>query len=324
VQAQPGGKVRLHTLASALAARSHFPSAEASCKPQRMKSTLSRVAVAAIAALLMVGCASKPTTGVGVSFKGPIGLQLYSLRSNFVHEVPGTLAMVKGYGIKYVELAGTYDRTVPEFKQLLASNKLVAISGHFPYDRYRTNPEAVALEAKELGLQYAGCAWIPHDGDFDEKECRDAAAVFNHAGEVLSRHGIKFFYHTHGYEFQPYQIGTLFDLLMKETRPELVRYEMDVFWIVHPGQNPSMLLDKYGKRFELMHVKDMKKGVKGDLTGKSNVNNDVALGTGQMNWASILAAAKRNGTKWYFIEDESDNAAGHIPQSLKFLESVQF
>src|SRR6185436_13930297 len=212
-------------------------------------------------------------------FKGPIGLQLYSLRADFAKDVPGTLARVSSFGIKNVELASTYNLPPQEFLKLLSTNGLTAISGHFPYDRYKDDPEAVAHEAEALGLIYAGCAWITHDGSFDEKECRDAIAVFNRAGEVLAKHGIKFFYHTHGYEFEPHGTGTLFDLLLAETKPEFVRYQMDVFWIVHPGQDPVKLLEKYGSRFELMHVKDMKKGVTGNLSGKSDVNNDVALGT---------------------------------------------
>ena len=258
------------------------------------------------------------------SFKGPIGLQLYSLRAQFAKDVPGTMAKVHSFGIKYVETASTYNLTPEDFKKLLAANELKAISGHFPYDRYRDDPEGVARDAAALGLQYAGCAWITHKDPFDEKQCHDAAKVFNRAGEILARRGIKFFYHTHGYEFQPHGNGTLLDLLMKETKPEFVCYEMDVFWIVHPGQNPAALLEKYGKRFELMHVKDMKKGTKGDLTGHSDVNNDVALGTGVMNWPEILRAAKRAGVKWYFIEDESATSEQQIPVSLRFLDEVKF
>jgi len=71
---------------------------------------------------------------------------------------------------------------------------------------------------------------------------------------------LKFFYHTHGYEFLPSGNGTLFDLMMAETKPQFVHFEMDVFWVVHPGQDPVKLLEKYGSRFELMHVKDMKRG----------------------------------------------------------------
>ena len=111
---------------------------------------------------------------------------------------------------------------------------------------------------------------------------------------------------------------------MAETKPEFVRYEMDVFWIVHPGQDPVKLLNKYGNRFELMHVKDMKKGTERNLSGGSNVNNDVPIGTGEMNWPAILAAAKNAGVKWYFIEDESDEVARQIPQSLYYLKNVKF
>lgn len=270
------------------------------------------------------GCTTTKTAGTGASFKGPIGLQLYSLRADFAKDVPGTMTKVHGYGIKYVELAGTYNMPAEQLLTLLETNGLKAISGHFPYDRYRTNAEAVAHEAQALGLKYAGCAWIPHAGAFDEKECREAAAVFNHAGHVLAEHGIQFFYHTHGYEFQPYKDGTLFDLLMAETNPKTVSYEMDVFWIVHPGHDPVKLLGKYGSRFELMHVKDMKAGTKHDLTGHTDVSNDVALGTGLMDWPAILAAAKKAGVKWYFIEDESAEAARQIPTSLLFLEQVSF
>jgi len=269
--------------------------------------------------------AAEQGVGIGKKFKGPIGLQLYSLRANFAKDVPGTLDQVKNLGFKYVELAGTYNLTPEKLKQMLDERGLIPVSGHFPYERFRDDAESVAKDAKALGLKYAGVAWIPHKDPFDEKTCRDAATVFNKAGETLAKSGIKFFYHTHGYEFQKTADGTLFDTLMKETDPKLVSYEMDVFWIVHPGQDPVNLLQKYGKRFALMHVKDMKKGTPtGLLTGHSDVNNDVALGTGTMDWPAILKAAKKAGVKYYFIEDESDDSANQIPHSLQFLEYVKW
>ena len=274
-----------------------------------------------------VSCCHGPqekTAGTSASFKGPVGLQLYSLRADFAKDVAGPLKQTKDFGFKYVELAGTYNLSPDKFNELLATNGLVAIATHFPYDRLRDDLSMVVLESKALGLKYAGCAWIPHTGDFDEKTCRDAAAVFNRAGEALAKEGIKFFYHTHGYEFQPYKEGTLFDLLLAETNPKLVTYEMDILWIVHPGQDPVKLLKKYGKRFELVHIKDLKKGVKGDLTGHTDVTNDVALGTGQIDLPAVLKAAQRVGVKWYFIEDESPTVHEQIPQSLRYLESLEF
>jgi sugar phosphate isomerase/epimerase len=262
---------------------------------------------------------------VAASFNESVGLQLYSLRAEFTRNVPDTLAKVRGYGIKEVELAGTYNLSPEKFKEMLEANQLKAISGHFPFERYRDDPEGAARDAKTLGLQYAGCAWIPHEGEFDEKECRAAIAVFNKAGEVLAKQGVKFFYHVHGFEFQPHGQGTLLDLLMAGTDPKLVRYQMDVFWIVFPGQDPVKLLEKYKGRWELMHLKDMKKGLAtGSLDGKTDVSNDVTLGTGQLNWPAILAAAKKAGIKYYFIEDEAPTAAEQIPQSLKYLKTVKW
>lgn len=261
------------------------------------------------------------------TFKGPWGLQLYSLRTELATNVPGTLYEVKSWGVKNVELAGTYNLTPEQFKAQLDAHGLTAVSGHFPYDEYRTNLDGVIRDAKILGLKYVGCAWIPHDVNqpFDEKTCREAIAVFNHAGEVLAGHHLTFFYHTHGYEFQPYQDGTLFDLMMKETNPQYVHFQMDVFWIVHPGQDPVKLLKKYGKRRELMHLKGMRDSTPtGLLTGQTDVTNDVALGTGKIDYAPVLREAKKIGIKWYFIEDESPSSEQQVPQSIHYLKTVKW
>ena len=279
------------------------------------------------ACALLSSATSSPAAGAGTgaSFKGPIGLQLYSLREQFGKDVSGTLDEVKSFGIKYAELAGTYGQTPEKFRQELTARGIKPISAHFGYERYRDDAEGVAKEAKALGLEYAGCAWIPHNGDFDEKTCREAIAVFNKAGEVMAKHGLKFFYHVHGFEFQPFGQGTLLDLLFQETNPKYVNYEMDIFWIVFPGQDPVKLLEKYPSRWRLMHLKDMRKGTPtGALTGGTDVKNDAALGQGLMDLPAILRAAKKVGVKWYFIEDESPWSEKQIPESLRFLEEVKF
>lgn len=271
------------------------------------------------------GVATAAPAGIGPSFKGPLGLQLYSLRAQFAKDVPGTLDEVKNLGFKYAELAGTYGLSSEKFKAELQARGIKPIAAHFAYERYRDDPEGVAKEAKELGLSYAGCAWIPHTGDFDEKTCREAIGVFNKAGEVMAKHGLKFFYHVHGFEFQPFGQGTLLDLLFQETNPKHVEYEMDIFWIVFPGQDPVKLLEKYPNRWRLMHLKDMRKGTPtGALTGGTDVKNDAALGQGLMDLPAILRAAKKVGVKWYFIEDESPWSEKQLPESLKYLEQVRF
>jgi len=263
--------------------------------------------------------------GTGDSFKGPLGLQLYSLRDEFAKDVPGTLTKVQGFGFRTVELAGRYGKSVEEFNSLLASNGLKAVAGHFGYEQFRDNPEAVAQEAKALGLEWAGTAWVPHSGQVTEEWARETAKVFNRAGEVLAKHGIKFYYHNHGYEFVPHLDGTLFDLLVKETKPGVVYFEMDVLWAVHPGQDPTKLMEKHAGRWALMHIKDLKKGVPtGSLSGSTDKRHDVVVGTGQTDWPALLRASQKAGVKHYFIEDESPTVLEQIPQSLKYLESVKF
>jgi len=256
-------------------------------------------------------------------FKGPVGLQLYSLRNEFSKDVPGTMTLVNKLGFNLVELAGTYGETPERFRQMLSNHELKAVAAHFPYDRLKDDIDGVVREAKALDLKYAGCAWIPHDGGFDVKKCQEAIAVFNRAGEVLTSHGIKFFYHQHGYEFAPWGQGTLLDMMMEQTRPRYVCFEMDIFWVVFPGQDPARLLEKYGRRWELMHLKDMRKGLQtGSLSGSTDVSNDVAIGAGQMNIPAILAAAKKNRIKYYFIEDESPSSTVQLPESLRYLQTV--
>lgn len=261
--------------------------------------------------------------GASSSFKGPVGLQLYSLRDIFKNDVPLGLQYTRNFGFVEVELAGTYGLTPAQFRERLQWYGLKPIGGHWSYEQWEKDPAAVVKEAKELGLPYAGCAWIPHQGPFDEAACRRAAAVFNNAGKAAAAQGIKFYYHNHGYEFVPHDTGTLFDLLVKETKPEWVTFQMDVFWTVHPGQDPVELLRRYPNRWDLFHIKDLKKGVQtGKLTGSEDVRNDVALGTGQIDLPKILRTAQELGVKHYFIEDESPIATTQIPQSLRFLESL--
>jgi sugar phosphate isomerase/epimerase len=273
-------------------------------------------------ALLLSGTVSHSRAA---SFPGTPGLQLYSLRADFARDVAGTLSQVRELGFREVELAGTYDLTPDKFKGLLDANQLKPVAGHFPYERYRDDLDAVVRDAKALGLKYAGIAWIPHSGAFDEKTCREAIALFNRAGEALSKQGIKFFYHQHGYEFVPFGEQTLMDLLIKETNPKSVAFEMDIFWVQFPGQDPVKWLQRYSHRWELMHLKDMKKGLKtGSLSGGTDVTNDVALGTGQLDLPAILRAARKAGTKHYFIEDESPSVHAQLPLSLQYLKQVRF
>ena len=267
------------------------------------------------------------TSAIAGSFDAPAGLQLYSLRSQFkLRGVDWTLDKVKEMGIVEVELAsGVPDLPPDAMKAALDKRGLKAVSSHFSYGRWKNDLDNVVKEAKTLGIQYAGCAWIDHKAEFDADECADAIAVFNKAGAALAKEGIKFFYHLHGFEFQPGENGTLADRLIKETTPGDVSYQMDVLWIVFPGQSPVKLMDTYPDRWVLMHLKDLKKGVAtGSLAGHTDVNNNVVLGQGQVNWPEVFAAAQKIGIKHYFIEDESDTVLDQLPKHLEYLKTVKW
>ena len=295
-----------------------------------------RIAVLGVVCLVLAGIAltgsrvsfftsSAQGRGTGASFKGPIGLQLYSLRNDFPKDVPGTLKRVKEMGFTNVELAGTYNLSPEQFRAELDKAGLKARSMHASFESLRDKPDRVMADAKALGVEYVGCAWIPHDGtNFTEADIEKAATVFNAAGAKARAAGFRFFYHTHGYEFRPHGSGNLFDLLMSKTDANNVLVQMDVFWVQHPGYDPVQLFVKYGKRIKLMHLKDMKKGLKGDTTGTAPADSDVVLGTGQIEWPRLLAAAKKAGVAYYFIEDEASTAAEQIPLSLKYLEQIKF
>ena len=291
-----------------------------------MKKTAFSLLFAAM--LVCLPCLAQDTTkaaaaGDDARFNGPIGLQLYTLRNIFSEDVDKGLDQAKAFGVTEVELAGTYGLEPEVFLKKLNDRGLKPIASLTGYDRICKETQAVVDECKALGVQYVGCAWIPHQGEFDEKQCRAVIAEFNRVGKIFAENGLKFFYHNHGYEFVPHGDGTLFDLLVTETDPRYVNFEMDTLWVVHPAQDPVALLKKYPDRWILMHLKDLRKGVPtGKLTGSEDTKNDVVLGTGQIDLQSILKEAQALGIKHYFIEDESPTPVQQVPQSIKYLESL--
>jgi sugar phosphate isomerase/epimerase len=260
-------------------------------------------------------------------FAGEAGLQLYSLRDSFKTDVPGTLDKVKALGFREVEGAGIIKVPPAEFAQMLKERGMVPISTHFSFGPLQKNLEQCVADAQALGVKYAVCPWIDHEiGSFSEADVQKAAELFNRAGEAFKKVGIQFCYHPHGYEYRPVEGSseTLFDKLVASTKPDLVGYEMDVFWVFLPGQDPAKLLEKYPGRWHLMHLKDLRKGaVRHSYTGKAPLTDDVPLGTGQVNWPEVLRAASKVGVKHYFIEDESPTVWEALPVSLKYLKSLK-
>jgi sugar phosphate isomerase/epimerase len=257
-------------------------------------------------------------------FIAPLGVQTYSFRNYFPKDLIGTLDRIKEMG--FTEIEGNEGRIpVAEFKKLCDARGLKIASTGASFEELENNPLKVVETAKILDAKYVMCAWAPHErGKFNLDNAKKAVEVFNRAGKVLKDNGITFCYHAHGYEFQPHEKGTLMDYIIQNTNPEYVSFEMDIFWIHFGGGDPVALLKKYNSRWKLMHLKDMKKGTVKDLTGGTSVENDVPLGTGEIDIVNILKEARKIGIAHYFIEDESSSVINQIPQSITYLQSLKY
>src|SRR5450432_2819475 len=255
-------------------------------------------------------------------FTAPLGVQAYTFRKSFPINAAATLDTIKLMGFK--EMEGGGGRMPPEeFRKLCDSKGISIPSMGVGYEFMNKYPDSVAYLAKIFGSAYVMCTWIPHkNGVLTIEDAANAVADFNRIGQFLKEHGIIFCYHAHGYEFQPYENGTLLDYIFKNTNPEYVSFEMDIFWIQFGGGDPVGLMKKYGDRWKLMHLKDMRKGTKKDLTGLTGPENDVPLGTGEIDIPAILKEANKIGIKHYFIEDESNYVNLQVPQSIIFLKSL--
>jgi sugar phosphate isomerase/epimerase len=244
----------------------------------------------------------------------------YDLQKDF----SATLRKISGMGFREVEIPQLYGRSAKEMEAALEQNHLKATSFLCSYQQLRDSLPEIIRAAKALGVQYAGCSWIPHGDRLTREEAEEAAALFNKVGAELKARHLHFIYHTHGYEFVPTGSGeTLMDVLVKEMKPGIADFEMDIFWVWAGGQDPALLLKKYPGRFVALHLKDMKEGTPtGSYSGSAPEESSVALGSGAIDIPAVLRAALQTGVKKFYIEDEAREAASQIPVSLKYIQSL--
>lgn len=278
-----------------------------------------------VSAMRPSGARAADAAEIKSSLNGPIGLQLWSLREYGPKDLPGTLAKVRAMGFREVESAGLWKHALPEFRSALDAAGLTCRSSHIGFDRLRDDAAGAIAEAKGLGAAGIVCAWISHKGDtFTREDATKGADVFNKFGRAAQDAGLTFGYHCHGYEFIPSTEGTLFDTFAVLADPKLVGFQIDVFHAYHGGADPAQLIEKHKGRVRSLHLKDLKKGVVVKAgTAIADADVDVPVGSGQIDYPAVLRAAKKAGVSMYYIEDESKDPLGHIPQSIAYLSSVK-
>jgi sugar phosphate isomerase/epimerase len=257
-----------------------------------------------------------------------VGLQLYTVRDLMKGDFDGTIAKVAQIGYKEVEFAGYFGRTGQQVRAVCDKNGLAAIATHVQYDELDDKFPAVVETSKAIGLEYIVCPWIPEDLRKSPDIWKQAAAKFNHCGELSKKAGMQFAYHNHWFEFLPVDGKLPYDQLLKECDPNLVKMEMDLCWITAAGGDPVKYFNLYPGRFPLVHVKDLKTLPKITAGGAQNYGDTVDLtevGSGLIDWKKIFAQSEKAGIKHYIVEhDHPKQPFDSIAKSYDYLNKLRW
>lgn len=247
--------------------------------------------------------------------ENPIAIQLYTVREPARHDFPGTLRRLARGGAGAVEFAGYGGMPIEELRALVRELGLRVVGSHIPLDVWEERTAACLAEVKALGGAYAVVPWVPEDRRRDIADARSLAASLSAWAVAARAAGLGFAYHHHAFEFDPLPDGsgaTLFDILVSETDPDLVTFEIDVYWAARGGLDPARLLRDLHGRVHLVHLKDL---------GEEPDRPDRPAGEGSLRWEEILPAATAAGVTWWIIEQ--DNPADPLADALRALRNVQ-
>lgn len=240
--------------------------------------------------------------------KKKIGLQLYTVRNEMLASPENTLASVAQIGYKYVESAAYSDGKIygiapRDFKRILFNEGLLMPSGFIQTGQEDPSMKGTLInqleraieDAMMMGQVYLGISWL---APFERKTVDDykkLAEKFNRAGELCKKFGLQFFYHNHDFEFTPLQGIIPYDLLLRECDDELVKMELDLYWLTKAGKKAQEYFVKHPQRFPLWHIKDM---------ASDDSKSFTEVGNGTINFGSIFENQKEAGLKYFFVEQD--------------------
>jgi sugar phosphate isomerase/epimerase len=245
-----------------------------------------------------------------------IGVQLYTVRRAMAADFDATLARIASIGYDEVEFAGYFDRDPSQVKATLDALGLKAPSAHVPFSMLADGWDRVLEAGTTVGHSYLICPSLPERVRGSLDGFREAAEIFNRAGERARAAGIQFGYHNHDFEFSPVDGRIPYDILLAETDPRFVTFQLDLFWIVKARRNPISYFARHPGRFSSVHVKDM------DSTSERRM---VDVGSGTMDFASIFAQRERAGIRHFFVEhDDPADPFESVRASYQYLDGLTF
>ncbi|MDB5060270.1 MAG: xylose isomerase [Mucilaginibacter sp.] len=244
-----------------------------------------------------------------LSAKSPngVGLQLYSLRDQLPKDPRGVIAKVAKAGYKEVETFGYskqngfWGLSAKDFSALLKSHGLKTPSGHYGLDEFfgtgkMDQFDSYIESALATGQTYIIVPSLNHDFIKTAADFKSIADKLNKAAEVCKKHSLKLGYHNHNFEWKETEGTTFYDTILNHTDPTLVNMEMDIYWVVRAGKNPVDIFKKHPGRFMFVHVKDM---------DKTNNELNTEIGSGTIDFKTILGQAKLAGIKHFIVEQEN-------------------
>lgn len=262
------------------------------------------------AASLAVKRSSSPASSARIR---PIGLQLYTVRQAMQRDFEGTLAHVARIGYTEVEFAGYFDHTPQQVRDILRRHHLRSPSAHFDATSIGSGWQAVLDTAKSIGHEYVTIAWTPEEMRRTLDGWRRIADLYNGAARQARAAGLGFAYHNHSYEFEPMEGKLPYDVLVEATDPDLVKLEIDLFWMTRGGQDPLAYFARFPGRVPMVHVKDM-----------TTDHRMVDVGAGSIDWRRIFAQREQAGIKHYLVEhDEPADPFVSITNSFRYLRNLE-
>ena len=246
-----------------------------------------------------------------LAWPGPIGLEMYTVRDLFAKTPKDILKEIAAAGYREVEAAAflPMNLSVADFKRAVAADGLSSPSGFLDTPKSTDDWKKSLEQAQAFGWKYVVVAYAERIGADGWKRFAD---LFNECGKLSRDAGIQFCYHNHMREFEKLGDTTGYDILLTRCDAELLKMEMDIFWITYAGVDPFPYFQRYPGRFPLLHIKDLKKGFAGSTTvfpPDSGPNPFAPAGQGRVEWAKIFAHVGQAGAKHIFVEQDRTDGA---------------
>lgn len=239
--------------------------------------------------------------------------QLYTVRHELQSDFGGTLKQVAALGYRKIELAGLFGQNPAHVRSMTDALDLQVLGSHINWKQLRDDPDGLIEETRILGAEYMILAWLPVEERQTLAQWKAWIEIINNVASRAHRHGIRFAYHNHDFEFEPIDGVEPYDLLLAGVDRRYVTFELDLYWLTFAGRSPEPYFQAYPGGFPLIHAKDM------HLTSTAMVD----AGDGRIDFPAVLRQSKLAGITHLVAEhDVTSRPYRTLRRSLSYFESL--